>query len=881
MAPLPAAPARFALDLDRPRTPPTQEEEGPASFMQDGVELRVIGLRRTSNESARTQLQELLNTLLADDPNGPAILDAIVIRKPDTRNILDYVYLSLTAEKTKGPRPDLLQTLAKHLNKVPGIEANWRVCRGPDKTRRVAFSLVKDKGQAEKLHEHLKAWLQTHAIEHQADYLTRPNSEIFRSNFEILKREDIDRIFKSPPVIDHVAYVPQLSRFIQPIFAPEIAIPGCLDWTSASMVLDRIITMLLGPDAILQSRMAADGQIYTVVLATPDLAYKLMQSDTKILEILAQDRITESVRIGKPHLLYHLNSNGLFVPREGESTSAAVESRFTQEFSLMRQQAGSQLGTLTALVDQQTQRFEGLQQGLLRTQQTFATIGSLHFLSHATHRAEARLAEARRDQNTNRLILAVAGQNLTPEAREALQGSLRTAADDAQQAEAEVHRLTEQEQGMWTTFQTSIAAIMPSPAAPAVLPPPIPETPPGLPPPSTSTEQPLTADMSTEDDRDEAIVAEQVCSTSSVPIPDPHLSLRTRASWEPELVPERELGQVGQRRGHLPRFLSSPNSPFHSVFSSSSSSFLNSRFLILAFLLLSAVSNVSAMAHNLQALSLNANGMANPMKNLAIANLISAHRPHVWAVCETKSASSVHDRIRVADYRQVESNGLPMHRSRAAKWGVILGVHSSLQMQPLELPSALCGRAAAADIIIPTTTGTGFTHRCVAVYAPWDPGTDGADAQSFWSHISTLCRSAAHSWTIIGDFNLTMAPQEATGNRSWALPSRIAYTAMLQEADGFDLWYSQGDASAAHSYTCRDYGSHSQSVIDRAALSRVGTITADITVLQSYIPGTDHRPIFIKVILRPPRSLLHATPHLPTSSLAPSYTPPADIPAQT
>lgn len=103
--------------------------------------------------------------------------------------------------------------------------------------------------------------------------------------------------------------------------------------------------------------------------------------------------------------------------------------------------------------------------------------------------------------------------------------------------------------------------------------------------------------------------------------------------------------------------------------------------------------------------------------------------------------------------------------------------------------------------------------------------------------------------------------------------SRMAYTAFLTQANGRDVWQSHsfGNALQAHTYTSPQ---GDRGVIDRAAHSSRGILTADITVPRKFVPATDHRPFLASFLLLAPdghtRSSLSRTTDASTSS-APRY----------
>ncbi|PIL26788.1 hypothetical protein GSI_11124 [Ganoderma sinense ZZ0214-1] len=110
---------------------------------------------------------------------------------------------------------------------------------------------------------------------------------------------------------------------------------------------------------------------------------------------------------------------------------------------------------------------------------------------------------------------------------------------------------------------------------------------------------------------------------------------------------------------------------------------------------------------------------------------------------------------------------------------------------------------------------------------------------------------------------------------------RDAYLACLHAADGYDVWQTQLDADARTSYTCRSYTGHGQSIIDRLAVSRRGTLTATCLVPRDFIPATDHRPVLARIALSVPTHLAGHSPHLASSYSPPPYPPRFRYPKKT
>ncbi|KAF5382556.1 hypothetical protein D9615_002847 [Tricholomella constricta] len=309
------------------------------------------------------------------------------------------------------------------------------------------------------------------------------------------------------------------------------------------------------------------------------------------------------------------------------------------------------------------------------------------------------------------------------------------------------------------------------------------------------------------------------------------------------------------------------------------SSLLFSLFLSSAYVSASSIPMGSGSSV-FRIIALNANGLADPMKVAAISDMIRSLKPNAFVIGETKSPHKVAHRLNMRDYSTHESPGRPAGHRNRGKWGVIVAVHRSISCgSPLPLPASLDGRALALDLIIPTANNQAFTHRLIGVYAPWDPGTA---PHQFWPEIRDLCNSTPHSWSLHGDFNATVASSESSHPTLRLSNSRVAYTAFLRATSALDLWAQIPDRSLHDSFTFKGHNSDPdspdvnaprvRSIIDRTALSVVGTVSGSITTLSNFIPSTDHVPTLSSVVLAPP-SNAQGDPSVPTELPPSTYAP--------
>ncbi|KAI6039585.1 hypothetical protein EDC04DRAFT_2895102 [Pisolithus marmoratus] len=197
------------------------------------------------------------------------------------------------------------------------------------------------------------------------------------------------------------------------------------------------------------------------------------------------------------------------------------------------------------------------------------------------------------------------------------------------------------------------------------------------------------------------------------------------------------------------------------------------------------------------ALSINANGLGDPLKCRSISNMISCFTPTVWVISETKSPHPVASCIHISSYHKFESHGLPTS-SHAGKWGVILGVSSAVYSQQVSLEAypALQARAIAIDLVLPTPSGHSIPHCILGVYALWDSGIQA----DFWTQLAAICGSASQSWSVIGDANASIYSSEVS-SPALNTPTSTAFQAFLAHTGGVDVWSSQGNNDVSSSFT--------------------------------------------------------------------------------
>ena len=252
--------------------------------------------------------------------------------------------------------------------------------------------------------------------------------------------------------------------------------------------------------------------------------------------------------------------------------------------------------------------------------------------------------------------------------------------------------------------------------------------------------------------------------------------------------------------------------------------------------------------------ALNTNGFVHPMKIEATNSAISFRNPDVFVITETKTNSPRSSKMAYTDYQIFEEQGIPVSGHHLYKWGVVLGIKKGIAVSQRvnASHSSLTGRLVAVDIVIRLNNGSGFTHRVIAAYAPWDV-TDSSDTASFWSEAAKLCLASTHSWTLLGDLNATVTQAE---RKAGGTDARCHFNNFLRHSKGTDLWSNYPDRSRLNDWTCKSrHSTDGGSIIDRIVTSANGFLDSEIFVADGradFIPMTDHRAVVGRIILKPP-----------------------------
>jgi hypothetical protein len=289
-----------------------------------------------------------------------------------------------------------------------------------------------------------------------------------------------------------------------------------------------------------------------------------------------------------------------------------------------------------------------------------------------------------------------------------------------------------------------------------------------------------------------------------------------------------------------------------------------SLFLLLFILVSPVVASFPLRPPSFRAISLNANGLADPMKLDVINSMVHKVKPHVVVIQETQSAQPVASRLRFPGYDFYENPGFPVGNGSLAKWGILIAIcRVFLTAQQIATPPCLQGRAVVLNLTIPLTAGQAFVHRFMGIYAPWDPGTPANQNDLFWPSLAELCHSAKGSWSLTGDCNATLLSTESTATPYRISSAQLAYANFLQMTGSIDHWLTIPDHSVRSDFTysrvliCDSFPNQlGWSIIDRAASSRLGSAAVTIEALRFFVPCTDHRPILAATTLTPPHPIL-------------------------
>ncbi|KAI5980770.1 hypothetical protein EDD15DRAFT_2381295 [Pisolithus albus] len=107
------------------------------------------------------------------------------------------------------------------LNTLPDLRATWRLCNGPDRTRRLFFAFPND-NEAQSMLEPLREWFRARHMPIMAERTTHPPSTSqTRISFDLFNANDVDRAMREPPFIRGRTLRPGRPRFVVPLYGGE------------------------------------------------------------------------------------------------------------------------------------------------------------------------------------------------------------------------------------------------------------------------------------------------------------------------------------------------------------------------------------------------------------------------------------------------------------------------------------------------------------------------------------------------------------------------------------------------------------------------------------------------------------------------------------
>jgi len=376
-------------------TSPVREGPDPPDALVSGVELIVSKLPRDGVTSAAHHLRAVLGEYNLQHPADPLVPVRIV--SADERNPVDFVFVSVDPDITQAPRPDLLEQVRCALASAHGLQAEWKVGKGPDRTRRVHFQ-VDSFAQAEALQPKLNDYLNEHSCPFQGSFVSKN-----RITYDLLDRSTVDKLFRTPPVIDHQTLSPSTPRYIQPIYGLEVAILGLKDVLLALPVLDHYISHQYG-DVIASSRLALGGDAYCVVFKTWAQASRFLSDPFTAFD--SGFGTSHLVSHTVPALLYVLNSNGLPISARPPDSSSALLRQLQAQFDVLQQIADTKVRASEALLTDQDQMLQQPQDHSLHTAASIASLSTIASASACLQAANFRLETLQSDRRMAQLFLA-------------------------------------------------------------------------------------------------------------------------------------------------------------------------------------------------------------------------------------------------------------------------------------------------------------------------------------------------------------------------------------------------------------------------------------------------------------------------------------------
>lgn len=654
-----------------------------------------------------------------------------------------------------------------------------------------------------------------------------------------------------------------------------------------------------------RSRIELDGSVYCVILSTPQITQRFLRDPFHLFE-------NSGINPSPPQFLYILNSNGIppvsFNSRFTSSTSS-YDPISQRQLDTVTAQCDAMAATVRSLADDQkllSHNFQTAQNNITRA---FADSTAVYAATNLVSTAQSELTSLQQSRTMLQLMSIIApnpqAQAIILESTTDLTNRINSATVTRNSRATELQALQSRALPMLPYNDIPDLSIAPQDAlmeeSPSRLNVPSPRSPDASAHPSPSTSHKRARVSNTpdgdEDAQDADLIATQmeidqhhsVCLFQTFHLFFLFLSFPSQFLMFPfsALLPNPCINfpvctYFSNKKGLLFSFFF----PVLPLLNTLLSPLRMPRIFFLSFLIfLYLFPTVSALPPLnpvlFRTISLNANGLADPMKIAAIQSMIHTSDPHAFVVGETKNALPVSSRLDLNNYDIHESPGRSLSGRGKGKWGVIVGIRRGLfNVQPVTVSDKLQGRVVALDLCIPTDHHLGFRHRLIGVYAPWNPGGTLDYENFFWPELTELCNLANHSWSVHGDLNATLHASESSSFSLTVPPSRLAYTNFLTSTNGLDLWRTQSDGNTDSSHQQFTFSARptstnptpARSLIDRSAVSRTGTLAGSISILPNFIPCTDHKPIDTRITLLSP-SPNYGEPNIPHEVPPSTYSP--------
>ncbi|KAG6896492.1 hypothetical protein C0992_007947 [Termitomyces sp. T32_za158] len=266
------------------------------------MELIVSGLSRNSLHAAQQDLaRRIQEPHIVCDPNMPPLV--ISHGSGNIGETLDYVTVTLPTSLRDLPRDDVLEYARQVISQFDGLHVSWKVGRGADKTRQLSFMnpAERNKESDAQFERDILKVFEDRSLDVQHHWCNRG-----RATFHFLKRDAVSDIINRPPTIGNRSINPIVPRYVQPEHCFEIAVTNVGAFPAAKSRIDSYIQEKMGRDALRDSCMEWDSNVYIARLSTPDETSTFLS-----LPFTCFDHENPSLKPNDPDFLYTLNSSGL------------------------------------------------------------------------------------------------------------------------------------------------------------------------------------------------------------------------------------------------------------------------------------------------------------------------------------------------------------------------------------------------------------------------------------------------------------------------------------------------------------------------------------------------------------------------------------------